>query len=103
MAEQADEKANEVRVPAGALRDFCAAAFERLDVAAEDAWVTADVLVEADRRGIASHGVARLRRYVNGLRDGMMRARPPAAGQAPPCFLLWGLRMRKGNCSTSST
>jgi len=42
----------------------------------EDARITADVLVAADLRGIDSHGVARLRRYVNGLRDGMMVARP---------------------------
>jgi len=34
------------------------------------------VLVAADLRGIDSHGVARMRRYVNGLRDGMMVARP---------------------------
>jgi L-2-hydroxycarboxylate dehydrogenase (NAD+) len=58
------------------LRDFCAAVFEKLDVSADDAWVTADVLVAADLRGIASHGVARLRRYVAGLRDGVMIARP---------------------------
>jgi len=42
----------------------------------EDARITADVLVAADLRGIDSHGVARLRRYVNGLRDGMMIAQP---------------------------
>jgi len=32
--------------------------------------------VQADLRGIGSHGVARLRRYVDGLRDGIMLARP---------------------------
>jgi LDH2 family malate/lactate/ureidoglycolate dehydrogenase len=34
------------------------------------------VLVAADLRGIDSHGVARLRRYANGLQSGMMAARP---------------------------
>ena len=68
--------AEETRVSADGLREFCAAVFERLDVLGDDAWVTADVLVEADLRGISSHGVARLRRYVNGLRDGVMVARP---------------------------
>jgi L-2-hydroxycarboxylate dehydrogenase (NAD+) len=34
------------------------------------------VLVQANLRGIDSHGVARLVRYVNGLRDGVMLARP---------------------------
>jgi LDH2 family malate/lactate/ureidoglycolate dehydrogenase len=38
--------------------------------------MTADVLVQANLRGIDSHGVARLARYVNGLRDGVMVANP---------------------------
>lgn len=36
----------------------------------EDAAVTAEVLVAADLGGVESHGVARLRRYVEGLLDG---------------------------------
>jgi LDH2 family malate/lactate/ureidoglycolate dehydrogenase len=49
---------------------------EHMDVPEEDARITADVLVSADMRGTSSHGVARLRRYVNGLRDGIMIAEP---------------------------
>jgi len=37
---------------------------------ARDAQITARVLVAADLRGIASHGVARLGRYVKGLQEG---------------------------------
>jgi LDH2 family malate/lactate/ureidoglycolate dehydrogenase len=48
-------------------------------VPAEDARITADVLVTSDLHGIDSHGVARLRRYVEGLRDGVMRAQPEVA------------------------
>lgn len=66
----------EIRVQAEPLKVFCRRVFEKLDVPAEDAEVTADNLVQADLRGIGSHGVARLRRYFNGLRDGMMVARP---------------------------
>jgi LDH2 family malate/lactate/ureidoglycolate dehydrogenase len=66
----------EIRVQAESLKAFCRRVFERLDVPSEDAEVTADNLVLADLRGISSHGVARLRRYVNGLRDGVMVARP---------------------------
>jgi LDH2 family malate/lactate/ureidoglycolate dehydrogenase len=66
----------EIRVQAEPLKAFCRRVFQRLDVPPEDADVTADNLVLADLRGISSHGVARLRRYVNGLRDGMMTARP---------------------------
>jgi len=65
-----------LRVSAEPLKAFCVRVFERMDVPEEDARITADVLVTADLRGIDSHGVARLRRYVNGLRSGMMVARP---------------------------
>ncbi len=58
------------------LSDFCVQVFKKLDVPEEDARITADVLVRANLRGIDSHGVARLARYVNGLRDGVMLARP---------------------------
>jgi LDH2 family malate/lactate/ureidoglycolate dehydrogenase len=63
-------------VQAKALLDFCIRVFEKLGVSSEDARVTADVLVHANLRGIDSHGVARLVRYVNGLRDGVMLAGP---------------------------
>jgi len=65
-----------VQVQAEPLKGFCVRVFEKLNVPEEDARITADVLVTADLRGIDSHGVARLRRYVNGLRDGMMIAQP---------------------------
>ena len=58
------------------LRRLCVRAFQKLDVDDEDARIAADILVTADLRGVASHGVAHLRRYVNGLRTGTMIARP---------------------------
>jgi len=64
------------RVWAEPLKDFCVRVFQKMGVPEEDARITAEVLVTADLRGINSHGVARLRRYVNGLRDGMMIAQP---------------------------
>jgi L-2-hydroxycarboxylate dehydrogenase (NAD+) len=63
-------------VQADPLKAFCRRVFTILGVAPADAEVTADVLVQADLRGIGSHGVARLRRYVKGLRDGQMIPRP---------------------------
>lgn len=63
-------------VGADALLGFCVKVFEEMGVSREDARITADVLVQANLRGIDSHGVARLARYVNGLRDGVMMARP---------------------------
>lgn len=64
------------RVRAESLRHFCQQVFERADVPEEEAAITADVLVAADLRGIDSHGVARLKRYVDGLRAGRMIANP---------------------------
>lgn len=55
---------------------FCRQALERMNVRPEDAHATAEVLVAADLRGIASHGVAHLRRYVDAIRDGTIIARP---------------------------
>jgi len=45
-------------------------------LSAEDARITADVLISADRRGIGSHGVARLKRYIDGIKDGVIRLHP---------------------------
>jgi LDH2 family malate/lactate/ureidoglycolate dehydrogenase len=58
------------------LREFCIQVFGKMGVPEENARITADVLVAADLRGVSSHGVARLHRYVNGLRDGMMVTHP---------------------------
>jgi L-2-hydroxycarboxylate dehydrogenase (NAD+) len=63
-------------VRAERLTDFCVQVFEKMGVSSDDARTTADVLVRANLRGIDSHGVARLARYVNGLRDGVMMAHP---------------------------
>lgn len=65
-----------IRVIPDALGDFCVKIFAKLDVPIADAEIVADNLVAADLRGISSHGVARLRRYVKGLKDGVMLARP---------------------------
>ena len=51
-----------------------------------DARIAADVLVEADLRGIDSHGVARMSRYVSGIQGGMMRPKAtPRVVHETPC------------------
>jgi len=65
-----------LHIDATALTQFAAAVLEAKGVASADAAITADVLVQADLRGIVSHGVARLRRYVDGLDSGLMKAKP---------------------------
>ncbi|HXZ34730.1 MAG TPA: Ldh family oxidoreductase [Thermodesulfobacteriota bacterium] len=74
------------------LTEFCQRVFEKLGMPPEDGFTTADVLVLADLRGIDSHGVARLRRYFTGLKNGMMVARPQmkVAHETPLTALLDG-------------
>ncbi len=64
-----------VRVDADALKRFVAEIFRALGVEAEDAEIVADVLVTADLFGIDSHGVQRVRRYVDGLRKGVVKCK----------------------------
>jgi L-2-hydroxycarboxylate dehydrogenase (NAD+) len=61
-----------VRVKRETLEAFCQQIFQTLDLSEDDAHAAAAVLVAADARGIPSHGVARLWRYVNGLKSGVM-------------------------------
>ena len=63
-------------VQAQPLKEFSARVFRKIGVGEEDARITAEILVTADLRGVASHGVAHLRRYVDGLRAGVILARP---------------------------
>lgn len=67
-----------VRVAVHALRSWTAALVEALGTPAEIASDVADVLVAADRRGIASHGTARLPQYVALVQAGVLApsARP---------------------------
>jgi len=52
------------------LSQFCTDVLKNMDVSEKDAQIVTDVLVASDLRGIPSHGVARLARYINGLKDG---------------------------------
>ena len=49
-----------IYIPSESLRSFMERVFAALGVPAEDARITADVLLEADLRGIDSHGIGRL-------------------------------------------
>lgn len=55
------------------LEAFCARVLGHYGVPPGEAATTARVLVSADLRGIASHGVARLGRYIKGLKAGYIR------------------------------
>jgi len=52
------------------LNSFVKSVFATFGITAEQAHVCSDNLVLADLRGIPSHGVARLKRYVDGMKNG---------------------------------
>jgi LDH2 family malate/lactate/ureidoglycolate dehydrogenase len=62
------------RIPRYELEVFCSKIFQALGVPPTDAAVSAQILVAADARGIKSHGVAHLKRYVDGIRAGMIKS-----------------------------
>jgi LDH2 family malate/lactate/ureidoglycolate dehydrogenase len=49
-----------VRVPADALRLFCQTVFERAGVPSEAAALVADALIDAELRGVSTHGLVRV-------------------------------------------
>jgi LDH2 family malate/lactate/ureidoglycolate dehydrogenase len=61
---------NVVHVPVEVMRQFAEDAFITLGVPEEDARICTDVLLSADLRGISSHGVGRLKVYVDRVVDG---------------------------------
>jgi LDH2 family malate/lactate/ureidoglycolate dehydrogenase len=74
------------------LTSLVAAAFTRAGVPEEQATVAADVLVEAEARGIESHGVRMLPSYVSRLRHGGFNpaANPQVTREGPAVALLDG-------------
>jgi len=62
----------EIRIERKALEQFIADVFRNLGLSDAEASDSAEILVAADARGIPSHGVARLWRYENGIRKGIM-------------------------------
>lgn len=68
-----------LRVDHRKLRRFVASSFEKLGVPKEDAEIAANALVQADLRGVDTHGVIRFNPhawYVKWLTEGSMTARP---------------------------
>lgn len=57
-------------IAAASLRSFAAACFERLGVPSDEAATVAHLMVEADLYGYDTHGIFRLRQYVDRLRGG---------------------------------
>ncbi len=80
----------EMRLKRKELEAFCARIFEVSGLRSDQALDSARVLVAADARGIPSHGVGRLKRYVIGLKEGMMvpDAEPEVLRETPVTLVL---------------
>ncbi len=63
-------------IDAQGLRIFAAQALEQGGLSPEDAAIVADCLVEADLRGVETHGVVRLPAYLRMIKEGNMNPRP---------------------------
>jgi LDH2 family malate/lactate/ureidoglycolate dehydrogenase len=65
-----------VRIGYSELKAFVTSIFKAVGLSSEDAEVVSDVLVAADLMGISSHGVQRVRRYVDGILRCCVNPRP---------------------------
>jgi LDH2 family malate/lactate/ureidoglycolate dehydrogenase len=66
-------------VDPGVLQTWATDVFVRLGLRPDDAALVAETLVEADLRGVSSHGVQRMTTYAQGLRRGSIVAQPEIA------------------------
>jgi L-2-hydroxycarboxylate dehydrogenase (NAD+) len=87
---QEEQMTDMVTVDTKGLRDFTQAVFERVGMSPRDAGISADVLLAADRRGIESHGVARLQRYVDDIKIGVIRVgvKPKTVVETPVSLVI---------------
>lgn len=59
---------------ANPLRDFCKSLFEKVGMASDEAYVNADNLVDADLKGVDSHGTSRMPIHLKRIKSGAVRA-----------------------------
>ena len=59
-------------LPVDQLKNFMKTAFQKSGVNPADAEICADVLITSDLRGIQSHGIGRLRMYIDRIHKGLI-------------------------------
>ena len=71
---------------------FMESAFTKLGVLEKDAKICADVLITSDLRGIESHGIGRLRMYVDRIKKGLIetKANPKIIRESPTTAVIDG-------------
>ena len=60
----------------GPARKFCEQVFQAAGLDAKDSAIVTDNLISADLRGLASHGISRVRVYIDRLQSGQVNRRP---------------------------
>ena len=58
------------------LKDFCNALFQKLSIPSRDADLIAEALVQANLRGVDSHGMIRIPIYIKRLKTGLVNPNP---------------------------
>jgi LDH2 family malate/lactate/ureidoglycolate dehydrogenase len=76
VSDSASDSGAEIRVPPEALQRFACDALRQAGVPQRDAALVAGCLVEVDLRGIRSHGVMELGRYVTEYLEGQLNPTP---------------------------
>jgi len=71
-----EEGKNVVLTKVEPLSRYCVQLFEKVKVPTEDAKVLVDNLIEADLRGVDTHGVTRIAIYIERLQAGSVKAKP---------------------------
>lgn len=71
-------------------REKAETVFQRLGFTAEESRTVADVLLEADLFGVESHGISRVMKYVNLIREGVVdrQAKPEILKETPVSALI---------------
>ncbi|GHU19421.1 malate dehydrogenase [Spirochaetia bacterium] len=79
-----------VYIPRFDLEKLCADIFTALGIPQEEAVDSAEILVSADARGIRSHGVARIKRYVDGISANLIKGnvQPTVLRETPVSLVL---------------
>ncbi|GHV36097.1 malate dehydrogenase [Spirochaetia bacterium] len=79
-----------VYIPRSDLEKLCADIFIALGIPREEAFDSAGILVAADARGIRSHGVARIKRYADGIRANLIKGniKPTVVRETPVSLVL---------------
>ena len=80
------------RVQVDALQHFMETAFIKLGVTEQDAKICAEILITSDLRGIESHGVGRLRMYVDRIHKGLIEtdSKPLIVRESPTTAVIDG-------------